>query len=59
MDSDIEERFRRVEGELNLLKGQVTLLYGSEANHKDLIRFVIVPLLGILAALIGLKSILP
>lgn len=59
MSEAIDRRLERIEERLNHLTEEVSYIRGKVDQEMTLIKWVIFPLLFIVAALVGIKLILP
>lgn len=55
----VEERLARIEAALERVNGELAYIKGKVDSEANLIRWVIFPLLFIVAALVGIKLVLP
>jgi ABC-type uncharacterized transport system involved in gliding motility auxiliary subunit len=59
MADDIEERLRKIEDALNRINEEIGELRGKMDSEQTLVKWVIFPLLLIMAGLVGIKLALP
>jgi len=59
MNEDIRERLERIEKTLDRILEEIGYIKGRMQSESTIIKWVVFPLLVILAALIGLKLALP